>query len=48
MEVVEDFESLPHKAVSLQVEREKEIQEVRELNMPTALPGFSGGRMRGR
>ena len=29
MEVVEDFESIPHKAVTLLVGRDKEIQSVR-------------------
>ena len=47
MEVVEDFESRPHKAVTILVERDKEIQEERELGMPKALPGYSGGRMTG-
>ena len=48
MEVVEDFESRRHKAVSFVVEREKEFQEWREQQMPEALPGFSGGRLPGR
>ena len=34
MEVVEDFESRLHKAVTLLVDRDKEIQEVLELKMP--------------
>ena len=42
VEVAEDFESRPHKAVTFQVENEN-IQEVRELKMPKALPGYSGG-----
>ena len=48
MEVVEDFESRPHKAVSFLVESEKEMQEWNEQKMPTALPGYSGGRLPGR
>ena len=34
--MVEDFESRPHKAVTYLVENAKEIQVVRELNMPKA------------
>ena len=45
MEAVEDFESRPHKAVSFVVERDKEVQEWSEQMMPTALPGYSGGRL---
>ena len=45
MEVVEDFESRPHKAVSFVVEREKEIQEWNEQKLPKVLPGYSGGRL---
>ena len=41
MEVVEDFESRPHKAVSFVVKREKEIQEWNGQK----LPGFSGGKV---
>ena len=48
MEVVEDFESRPHKAVSFLVESEKEMQEWNEQKLPTALPGYSGGRLPGR
>ena len=48
MEVVEDFESRPHKAVSFLVEREKEIQEWNEQKLPKVLPGYSGGRLPGR
>ena len=48
MEVVEDFESRPHQAVTFLVEREKEIQEVRELKMSEALLGFSGDKMPSR
>ena len=48
MEVVKDFESRPHKAVSFVVEREKEIQEWNEQKLPKALPGYSGGRLPGR
>ena len=43
MEVVEDFESRPHKTVSFLVERDKDTQELCELKVPTALPGCSGG-----
>ena len=31
----------PHKAVSLVVEREKEVQEWNEQKLPKALPGYS-------
>ena len=48
MEVVEDFESRPHKAASFVVEREKEMQEWNEQKMPKALPGYSGGKLPGR
>ena len=48
MEVVEDFESKPHKAVSFVVEREKEMQEWNEQKMPNVLPVYSGGRLPGR
>ena len=48
MEVVEDFESIPHNAVSLVVKREKEITERSEQKMPNVLPGYSGGRLPGR
>ena len=48
MEVVEDFESRPHKAVSSLVEREEEIQEWNEQKLPKVLPGYSGGRLSGR
>ena len=34
MRVVEDFESRPHKAVTLQVEPDKILQEVRRLEVP--------------
>ena len=34
MEVVADFEPRPYKAVSLRVEREKEIRDRREQKMP--------------
>ena len=36
------------KTVTYLVERDKEIQEVRELNMAVALPGFGGGKLPGR
>ena len=45
MEVVEDFESRPRKAVTFPVERDKAIQVVNELKIPKASPGFSGGDM---
>ena len=45
MEVVEDFESRPHKAVSFVVKREKEIQEWNGPKLPKVLPGFSGGKV---
>ena len=43
MEVVEDFESRLHQAVSFPVERE--MQEWNEQKLPKALPGYSGGRL---
>ena len=45
MEAVEDFESKPHKAVSFVVERDNEVQEWNEQNMPKTLSGYSGGRL---
>ena len=39
MEAVEDFESRPYKAVTFPVERDKELQELRELKMPKVWPG---------
>ena len=48
MEVVEDFESRPHKASLFVAERDKEIQEWREQQILEASPGFSGGRLPGR
>ena len=48
MEVVEDFESRPHKAVSFLVEREKEMEEWNEQKLPKVLPGYSGRRLPGR
>ena len=47
MEVVEDFESRPHKAVIFVVERDKEIQEWRGQKMPKAVPGFSSEKLPG-
>ena len=38
LKVTEDFESRPHKAVTFQVQKDKERQKARE-------PGFSGGKM---
>ena len=46
--MVEDFESGPHEAVSFVVERDKEVQEWKELKMPKVLPGSSGGKLPGR
>ena len=34
IKVVEDFESGPHKAVTFQVEQDKEIHSVREFQVP--------------
>ena len=48
MEVLEDFESRPHKAVTFLVEREKEFQVWREEKRPKVLPGYSGGKLPGR
>ena len=45
MEVVEDFESRPHKAVTFLVARDKKFQVRREQNMPKAQAGFSGGQL---
>ena len=45
MEVVEDFESRPHKAVSFVVRREKELKEWSEQKLPKVLPGYSGGML---
>ena len=46
MDVVEDFDSRPHKAMSFV--REKEIQEWNEQKLPKVLSGYSGGRLPGR
>ena len=48
MEGVEDLESRPDKEVTFLVDRDKEIQELRERKMPTTLPGFGGGELSGR
>ena len=48
MEVVEDFESRPHKAVAFLVERSNEIQDWREPEMSGAWPGISGAKLPGR
>ena len=48
MKVVEDVKSRLHMAVTLLVEGDKEIQEVRELRVPKALPGYSGRKLVGR
>ena len=45
---MEDFESRPHKAVSFEVERNKEVQGWNEQKMPEVLLGYSGGRLPGR
>ena len=42
MEVIEDFESRPHKAVAFAVERGKEKQEWNQQKLPKALLGYSG------
>ena len=39
-EAVEDFSSRPHKAVTFLVDRDKELQVMRESKMPVALPGW--------
>ena len=44
MNVVEDVESRPHKAVTFVVERGKGRQEWNEQKLPKALSGYSGGR----
>ena len=48
MNVVEDFESMPHKAVTFVVETGKERQEWNEQRLPKSLPGDSGERLPGR
>ena len=48
MQVIEDFESRPHKAVTFIVERGKERQEWNDQKMPMASSGQSGGRLPGR
>ena len=48
MEVVEDFESRPHKSVPFVIERGKEMQEWNEHKLPKVPPGYSGGRLPGR
>ena len=40
---MEDFDSRPHKAVSVVVEREKEMQEWNAQKLPKVLPGDSEG-----
>ena len=47
MQVVEDVESSSHMAVTFLVEGDMEIQEVRELRVPKALPRYSGGTLLG-
>ena len=46
--MLEDFESRPRKAVSFVVEREKEVQEWNEQELPKVLPCHSGRRLPGR
>ena len=48
MQVMEDSESRPHKAVTFIVDRGKERQEWNEQKLPKALPVFCGGRLLGR
>ena len=48
MTSVEDFEPRPHKGVTFLVEKDKEMQEVRELKVPNASPGYSGCTMNAR
>ena len=49
MEVVEDFESRSHKAVSfVVVRREKEMKEWTKQKLREVLPGYSGGKLPGR
>ena len=48
MEVEEDFESRPHKPVSFEVEKGKEIQEWNEQKLTKVLPGYGGGKLPGR
>ena len=44
MEVVEDFESRPHKLLTFLAESVKELQELSGLKMP----GYNGGKLAGR
>ena len=48
LEVVEDVESRPHKAVTFSAERDIEFQVWREQKMPKASLRHSGGRLPGR
>ena len=48
MQVIEDFESRAHKAVTITVERGKRRQEWNQQKLPKARPGHSGGRLPGR
>ena len=48
MDVVGDFESRPHNAVSFVVDRDREFQVWREPKVFKAVPGFSGEMLRGR
>ena len=47
MDVVKDFESRPHKAVSFVVAREKETQEWNDQKLLKVLPGYRRGRLPG-
>ena len=46
--MVEDFESRPHNAVTFLVQRDKEVQELRELQIQKALPGNTRRKSPGR
>ena len=48
VEVVEGVESSPHNTVMFLVGKDKDMQELRELQMPNAFPGYSGGKLLGR
>ena len=48
MQVIEDFEARPHKAVTFVVQRGDDRQEWNEQKLPKASPGYSGGRLPGR
>ena len=48
MNVVEDFESRPHKVATFVVEKGKERQEWSKQRIAKALTGYSGGRLPAR